>query len=65
MFLATAVTWLTWHACAWVYPARESRLRRRKAGQGPDPKGALQWLLTGAVFVVLLVLAVIIIAGGA
>ena len=65
MFLATVVTALTWKACECWYPAHASRLSRRPPGSPPDPKGPLQWALTAAVFAVLLVLAVIIIAGGA
>ncbi len=65
MFLATAVTWLTWHACEWVYPREASRLKRRPAGAPPDARGPLQWALTAAVFAVLGVLVVIIVVGGA
>jgi DNA mismatch repair protein MutS2 len=65
MFLAAAVTALTWRAVEGVYPAGASRLRPRERGAPPDAKGALQWALTGAVFAVLAVLALIIIVGGA
>ena len=64
MFLASAVTALTWRACEHVYP-RQARLAPRKAGAPPDPRGRLQWALTAAVFLVLAVLALIIIVGGA
>jgi len=65
MFLATTVTVLTFKACEHVYPTQESRLKARPPGSPPDPKGPLQWALTAAVFAVLGVLAIIIIAGGA
>ena len=64
MFLASVVTALTWRACESVYP-RQARLAPRLPGTPPDPKGRLQWALTAAVFVVLAVLALIIIVGGA
>ncbi len=64
MFLAAVVTALTWRACEGVYPAA-ARLLPRAPGAPPDPRGALQWGLTAAVFAVLAVLALIIIVGGA
>ena len=64
MFLASAVTALTWRACEGVYP-RCARLAPRKPGAPPDPRGLLQWALTAAVFLVLAILALIIIGGGA
>jgi DNA mismatch repair protein MutS2 len=64
MFLASVVTALTWRACEGVYP-RQAKLAPREPGTPPDPKGRLQWALTAAVFVVLAVLALIIIVGGA
>lgn len=65
MFLATAVTWLVWIATESIYPPAISRLLRRPAGLPADKKGTLQWILTGAVFAVLALLACIIIVGGA
>jgi DNA mismatch repair protein MutS2 len=64
MFLASAVTALCWRACEGVYP-RQARLVPRKPGAPPDAKGVLQWALTAAVFLVLAILALIIIVGGA
>ena len=64
MFLASVVTALCWRACEDVYP-RQARLVPRKPGAPPDAKGLLQWALTAAVFLVLAILALIIIVGGA
>lgn len=38
-----------------VYPVNASRLRQRREGEPPDPKGPVQWLLTALVFGVLAV----------
>lgn len=38
-----------------VYPVQSSRLKRRREGAPPDPKGPVQWLLTGLVFGVIAV----------
>ena len=65
MWLGTVVTALTWRAAEGVYPAAASRLARRPVGAPPDPRGALAWALTAAVFAVLGVLVVIVVGGGA
>ncbi len=60
MWLAVVVTGLVWHWCAWAYDNKAWRPRH-----ATEPPDARQWTLTGLILCVLVLLAYIVIAGGA